>query len=351
MRKKKKRKVVPYPHVRCRTSSDAVCVPCHGRHPEALPGLGSSQSDGQLHGGDQKLTAPRGVHPADLRPAQDRADPLCEYAPLPPHHPVRKVTQCAPTLQRRRGCARLFYDLCSVNHLKAFWHLQKHYFSCKNQFDMNTLKSAYTQASSTLPSPHTHSATHSPLQFSSCDRPFSDVANLLANRWRRRACIKPWGNWICCSATLRRIWLQRGTKTPPEEQLTDFERGKKKPASLRLYWNELATAAMSFHVLRLLLSLIVLRTSFQTILCLLTYIPDCHLKEFIYFSFIYVIYDEPLLLNKAVDTDNFGFLLFLFEHMLQSLSYIYHILQSCLVGKHSNVNSTSWCCNLKVTHI
>lgn len=74
----KKRKVVPYPHVRCRTSSDAVCVPRHGWHPEALPGLGPSQSDGRLHGGDQKLTAPRGVHPADLRPAQDRGYPLCE---------------------------------------------------------------------------------------------------------------------------------------------------------------------------------------------------------------------------------------------------------------------------------
>lgn len=108
----KKGKVVPYPHVRCRTSSDAVCVPCHGRHPEALPGLGPSQSDNQHHGGDQELTAPRGVHPADLRPAQDRGYPLCEYASLPPHHPVRKVTRCAPTLQRRRGCARLFYLLC-----------------------------------------------------------------------------------------------------------------------------------------------------------------------------------------------------------------------------------------------
>lgn len=153
--------------MRCRTSSDAVCVPRHGRHPEALPGLGSSQSDIQLHGGDQKLTAPRGVHPADLRPAQDRGYPLCEYAPLPPHQPVRKVMQCAPTLQRRRGCARLFCDLCSAKSLKKlfFLHFQKHYFSCKNQFDLNTLKSSYTQASSALPSPHTHPSTHSPLRF------------------------------------------------------------------------------------------------------------------------------------------------------------------------------------------
>lgn len=188
--------------------------------------------------------------------------------------------------------------------------------------------------------PSTHSHPSNVLRF-------SDVANLLANRWRRRACIKPWGSWICCSATLRRIWLQRGTKTAPEEQLTDLECGKKKPVSLRFYWNESATAAMSVHVLRRLLSLIVLRTSFQTILCLWSYIPNCHLKEIIYFSFIYVIYDEPCLLNKAVDTDDYGFLLFLFEQTWQSLSYIYHILQSGRVGKHSNVNSTSWCCNLK----
>lgn len=69
-------------------------------------------------------------------------------------------------------------------------------------------------------------------------------------------------------------------------------------------------------------------------------------RVYLFFHYIYVIYDEPLLLNKAVDTDDFGFLPFLFERALQPLSYIY-ILQSCRVGKHSNVNSTSWCCNLK----
>lgn len=36
----------------------------------------------------------------------------------------------------------------------------------------------------------------------------------------------------------------------------------------------------------------------------LRYISDCHLKYFIYFFFIYIIYDEYLLLNKAVDTDD-----------------------------------------------
>lgn len=105
-----------------------------------------------------------------------------------------------------------------------FFLLQKHYFSCKNQFDMNTLKSAYTQASSNFRTPvqPLHSAV-------------SDVANLFANRWRRKACIKPWQSWICCSTTLRNIWLQRGTKKPPEEQLTVLKSENKKPVSLRFY--------------------------------------------------------------------------------------------------------------------
>lgn len=139
----------------------------------------------------------------------------------------------------------------------CFFLLQKRYFSCKNQFDMHTLKSAYTQASSNF-----RSATQ-PLQWT-----VSEVANLFANRWRRKACIKPWGSWICCLTTLRHMWLQRGTKTTPEEQLTALKHGEKKPVSLHFYWNECRHLFMSFYVLRPLLSLIVLRTSFQTILCL-----------------------------------------------------------------------------------
>lgn len=60
------------------SSPDALRLPPYGRDPEVLPGLGSAQGAGHGHGGNQEPAAPRGIHPADLRSAQDRGRELCE---------------------------------------------------------------------------------------------------------------------------------------------------------------------------------------------------------------------------------------------------------------------------------
>lgn len=90
----------------------------------------------------------------------------------------------------------------------GFFLLQRHYFSCKNHFDIHTLNSTYTQASNC-----------NCLKCTFCLRlnSFIEVANVFVHRWRRRACIKPWGSWICCLTTLRRIWLRSGAETSPEK--------------------------------------------------------------------------------------------------------------------------------------
>lgn len=92
------RNVVPYSHVRFDSSPDAVCLSPHGGDPEALPGLDSAQGAGHVHGGNQEPAAPRGIHSADLRSAQDRGRELCEYAPLPAQSPVRNAVQRASTM-------------------------------------------------------------------------------------------------------------------------------------------------------------------------------------------------------------------------------------------------------------
>lgn len=91
----------------------------------------------------------------------------------------------------------------------GFFTLQKHYFACRNRFDINVLNSTYTKASSSFTT-----------QVRALRLKFTEVANLLVHRWRTKACIKPWGSWICSLTTSRTTWLQRGAAALPEEPQT-----------------------------------------------------------------------------------------------------------------------------------
>lgn len=149
----------------------------------------------------------------------------------------------------------------------CFFLLQRHYFSCKRQFDINTLKTTYTEASINFrtPIPPHHWTV-------------SEVANLLANRWRK-ACIKPWGSWMCCLTTLSYIWRQRGTKTTPEEQLNVLEQGKMKPVSLRFYWNECWQLLYEFLCSETSGEINCPKDKFSDHIVSLNYMPlTCHLK-------------------------------------------------------------------------
>lgn len=148
----------------------------------------------------------------------------------------------------------------------CFFLLQRHYFSCKKQFNINTLQTTYTEASKnfTTPIPPHHWTV-------------SEVAHLFTNRWIR-ACIKPWGSWICCLTTSRHIWRQRGTKTTPEERLTVLKRGKMKPVSLCFYWDECWQLLYEFLCSETSAEINCPKDMFSDHIVSLNYMPDCHLK-------------------------------------------------------------------------
>ena len=53
------------------------------------------------------------------------------------------------------------------------------------------------------------------------------MSHLSVHRWRVKVFTRPWESWICCSTTLRHIWLPRGTGHvwPLLEYLTDLTCG------------------------------------------------------------------------------------------------------------------------------
>lgn len=142
----------------------------------------------------------------------------------------------------------------------AFSHFQKHYFSCKNRFDINVLNSTYTKASSSFTT-----------QVRALRLKFTHVANLLVHRWRIKACIKPWGSWICSLTTSRATWLQRGAAALPEEPQT---------------WGKGGQSVSFWGCQQLLHQLLCSETSadrncpedkFSDHIVSLTYTPYCHL--------------------------------------------------------------------------
>lgn len=100
--------------------------------------------------------------------------------------------------------------------------LQRNYFSCKKQFDIQNLNSSYTQVSVKI---HLKGKnwceTHA--FFWALASQGNKVKRVFVCSWRVKACIKPWASWMCCLTTLRDTWRPNGTGMEwlqPDDPLT-----------------------------------------------------------------------------------------------------------------------------------
>lgn len=111
-------------------------------------------------------------------------------------------------------CSKVFFLL---------FLLQRHYFHCKNQFDITNLNSTYTQVSARISS-SVVKARWKCVQLR-CVYEWQIILITWAmcvcvHRCRVKVYIRPWVSWICCLTTLRRIWLLNGIETTSEDLRT-----------------------------------------------------------------------------------------------------------------------------------